>query len=33
MELKAILRDVQSGLTSDEIISKHHLSQEQLITI
>ncbi len=33
MELTAILRDVQSGLTSDEIMFKHHLSQEQLITI
>ncbi len=33
MELKAILIDVESGLTNDEIISKHNLSKEQLVNI
>ncbi len=29
-ELEAILEDVRSGLPSDEIVSKHNLSKEQL---
>jgi hypothetical protein len=33
MELEAILRDVESGLANDEIMSKHNLSEEQLMDI
>jgi hypothetical protein len=33
MDLKALLKDVESGLTDDEIMSKHKVSKEQLLTI
>lgn len=33
MELKPILEDVDSGLTDSELISKHNLSKEQVISI